>query len=239
MGNERPAREDFSMTPSQDTQSPNSGSPKRSYLTTVVAMIAILVTVAVFVWGLSSVVTAILDRGSGEAEQELPEADRHRGVGTRLMGLELKSLIGDLPPISSADIQGQVVLLNFWGPWCPPCRKELPHVAELAKHFSDREEFRLAAIAYPPGGQLGDLNLLREETVDVLERLGLKVSIYCDSDNATLMAVDRAISFRGFPTTVLLDRQGVIRAVWVGYRSGLEDEMEEYVKKLLDEPVEM
>ena len=33
--------------------------------------------------------------------------------------------------VSLADLQGRVVLLNFWGTWCPPCREEFPHIVEL------------------------------------------------------------------------------------------------------------
>ena len=49
-------------------------------------------------------------------------------------------------------------------------------------------------------------------------------------------AVDAAIKIReGYPTTLLLDGKGVIRAVWLGYRAGVETEMERYIGMLLDE----
>ena len=133
-----------------------------------------------------------------------------------------------------ADLQDHVVLLNFWGTWCRPCRDELPHIAELRQRFAGQEAFRLVAISYPPLGQGDDLQSLREETAALLKRLNLDLPTYWDPDNETRTAVDQLIpdavhEISGvslFPLTVLLDRQGVIRAVWVGYRPGVETEIE-------------
>jgi len=162
-----------------------------------------------------------------------PEA--HTGVGKQLVFLELQPLTGNPPLLSAADLQGHAVLLNFWGTWCPPCRSELPHVAALSKRLGNHETFRLAAISYSPGGQWDGMESLRGETTELLKRLNLDLPTYADSDSKTLAAVDQVIGFEGFPTTVLLDRHGVIRAVWSGYRPGVETEIEQYVDKILSE----
>jgi thiol-disulfide isomerase/thioredoxin len=214
------------MTQSQDSGQPKARSRPMPFLILILA-VGILWIIGTFIWGLLWVL-----------KPALPEAQRHRGVGEQFTGLDLKPLTGDSSPISSDDIRNRVVLVNFWGPWCPPCRKELPHMAELAKHFADRKDFLLAAISYPPGGQLGDVKLLRDDTTELLKKLDLDLSTYCDSDNATLMAADGLIGFQGFPTTILLDRQGVIRDVWVGYEPGVETEIEGEIDKLLNPPVD-
>jgi cytochrome c biogenesis protein CcmG/thiol:disulfide interchange protein DsbE len=215
------------MTQSQDKFPAQSGAAWVAYLAMVVAAVAIIAAIVAFLQGLGPPIAPSVE-----------ENPINPGVGKRFTGLKLKPLVGDLQPISSADVQGQVVLLNFWGPWCPPCRQELPHMAALAKRFADRMDFRLAAISYPPGGQPGDVQVLRDDTVRVLKELGLELSVYYDPDSASVIAIDPLIGFQGFPTSVLLDRQGVIRAVWVGYRSGIEDEIEQQVDKLLSEPAD-
>ena len=165
----------------------------------------------------------------------LPKPEIHPGVGRPLPFLELRPLTGDAPPISLADLQNHVTLLNFWGTWCPPCRNELPHIAELRQRFAGQEAFRLLAVSCPPGGQADDVQSLQEDTASLLKRLGLDLPTYYDPDGATQYALGNLINLEGYPTTVLLDRRGVIRAVWVGYRPGVETEMERYISTLLDE----
>jgi thiol-disulfide isomerase/thioredoxin len=191
----------------------------------------VLIVVAV------AIVAAVAALVSNRTSEVVPEAEKPRGVGDQFRGLDLQPLTGGSSPISSPDLQNQVVLLSFWGPWCPPCRKELPHLVELQKRFAGRRDFRLVAIGYPPGGQLGDVKSLRDDASDLLKRLDLDLPTYYDADNATLMAMDRLIGFRGFPTTVLLDRQGVIRAIWVGYSPGVETKIEQQIDALLSRPV--
>ena len=107
--------------------------------------------------------------------------------------LELEPLTGNPPRLSLSDLQNHVVLLNFWGTWCRPCRDELPHMAELRKRFAGQEAFRLVAISYPPLGQGDDLESLREETAALLKRLNLDLPTYYDPDDMTRAAVDQVI----------------------------------------------
>ena len=158
----------------------------------------------------------------------------HRGVGEHLAFLEIEPLTGDPPRLSSADLQGRVTLLNFWGPWCPPCRAELPHLAVLPQRFAG-QGFQLVAISYP--NRDDDVASLREETAEVLKRLNVDLSTYHDPGSKTQTAIDRVIGFDGFPTNVLLDCKGVIRAVWVGYQPGVEREVANYIEMLLNEAI--
>jgi thiol-disulfide isomerase/thioredoxin len=163
------------------------------------------------------------------------EPDVRKGVGQPLPFVEVRPLTGDGMPVSVAELKDHVTLLNLWGTWCPPCRSELPHIAELAKRFAGHEAFRLLAVSYPQGGPSDDVQSLRENTETLLRQLKVKMPTYFDPGDATRSAVDKAITFEGFPTTLLIDRKGVIRAVWVGYRPGLETEMERHIGMLLEE----
>lgn len=165
----------------------------------------------------------------------MPNPEIHSGVGEKLPFLDLRPLTGDPPPISLPDLENHVTLLNFWGTWCPPCRNELPHMAELRQRYAGREAFRLLAVSCPAAGQADDVQSLQENTASLLKQLKLDMPTYYDPDEATQYALGNLIVFEGYPTTVLLDRRGVIRAVWVGYRSGLETEMERLIGRVLDE----
>src|SRR5262249_31364047 len=40
--------------------------------------------------------------------------------------------------LSSSDLKGKVVLVNFWATWCPPCRAEIPDLMELQERYRDK-----------------------------------------------------------------------------------------------------
>jgi len=57
----------------------------------------------------------------------------------------LPSIDGDI--ISKADFQGQVLIVDIWGTWCPPCRKEIPHFIQLRNTYG-QEELAIVGLNY-------------------------------------------------------------------------------------------
>jgi len=158
--------------------------------------------------------------------------------GQQLAQLQLEGLTGGAQSVTLEELAGQVVLLNFWGTWCPPCRLELPHIAELEKKYRGRTDFRLLAVscARSPAEETSaqGMEILRQATMQYLQAGGLEMPTYADPGAPTRQAVDQAIGFEGYPTTLLIDPQGVIRQTWVGYSPGVEVEMERAVEQLLN-----
>ncbi len=138
-----------------------------------------------------------------------------RGVGLPLGQLKLQPLAGDAPPVSLSSLRGAVVLLNFWGTWCPPCREELPHIAEIFQRRGGDADFRLLAVSCGNRGNDSDVDGLRRETSVLLKKMDLAMPTYADPDEVTREAVDRVAGFEGYPTTLVLDRRGIIRGIWV------------------------
>ncbi|MBN1393748.1 MAG: TlpA family protein disulfide reductase [Pirellulales bacterium] len=156
-------------------------------------------------------------------------------VGKHLEHLRLLPLTSGEKPLSLDDLKGRVVLVNVWGTWCAPCRDELPRMAELRKRYAGQEKFLLLALSTPSGGWGGDVESLREETASLLEQLGIDLPTYFDPDSAAeSYKLGGRIDIQDYPTTLLFDRDGVIRAEWIGYRRGAETEMERYIGVLLD-----
>ncbi len=130
--------------------------PKRSEKIVKFLTLALLLTaiVAGLLWGYW-LLTA--------PQRNLPNPTKQHGVGNRLADLNLLPLTGDSRPVSLRNLKNKVVLLNFWGTWCPPCRAELPHLAELRKRYAAQEAFRLLAVSYPAGGQADDVRVVARE----------------------------------------------------------------------------
>lgn len=162
------------------------------------------------------------------------EPSRSQAVGRALPRLELVGLTGGDDRITLADLAGKVALVNFWGVWCPPCRQELPHIAELHHRYADRGDVVVLAVSCPRGLDEG-IETLRKETERHLQANRLDLPTYADPNQVTRLAFDELERFAGYPTTILLDRQGIIRAVWVGYRPGVERDMRQRIDSLAAE----
>src|SRR5690606_2449051 len=107
-------------------------------------------------------------------------------------------------PLTLADLQGKVALVNFWGTWCPPCRAELPHLAKLRQKLADRSDFHLLAVSCGEGGP-EDLMELEVSTRVYLEHAKIDLPTYADPDKKTRNAFDSVSGLKGYPTTFLLD----------------------------------
>ncbi len=131
--------------------------------------------------------------------------------------IELTDLGGS--PVSLADHRGQVVLVNNWATWCPPCKAEMP---TLQAYFDKHERQRFTIIAIEAGSAPGDVSRFARD-------YGLTFLVWPDPDEKALDA------FRTdtLPSSYVVDRDGIVRLAWMG---AINDEMlEKYVTPLLEE----
>ncbi|NIP84422.1 MAG: redoxin domain-containing protein [Planctomycetales bacterium] len=161
-------------------------------------------------------------------------SDQHPGVGQPLVGLRLQPVRPGLGEVGLADLEGKVVLLNFWGTWCGPCRDELPHLAQIYGRFGSRDGFRLLTVSCGVSGDDRDIEELARTTRAFLQARGIQLPTYLDAGAETRRAVMIATGPEfGYPTTLLLDRRSTIRGVWFGYRRYYPGQMSERIERLL------
>ena len=92
--------------------------------------------------------------------------------------------------------KGRVVLLNLWATWCGPCRREMPHLAELQEKFGG-DDFEVVALSVDRKGAEASGRFL-------VEAKSTALNLYVDRTSKALGLV-RA---RGLPVTLLIDRKG-------------------------------
>lgn len=188
---------------------------------------------AITMLGFIFVVATLIFRSLRE---DASSANDHPALGRRLLDLHLQ---GPEPAetIGNDSLRGSIVLINFWGIWCPPCRAELPHIASLANAFDGLANVRVLAVSCGPPGQTEQREPLWNATRDYLLGCRMKLPIYTDLGGVTRRSVGRILSgeqaLQAYPTTILLDRQATIRAVWIGFAPGNEIQMRREIERLL------
>ena len=131
----------------------------------------------------------------------------------------LKSLKGKNLKLS--EMRGDVVLINFWASWCGPGRQEMPLLNALHKKYE------------PLGFTVLGVNV--EENSDdargFMKNFPVNFPVLLDNKNM----VSKQYDVVAMPTTVVVDRDGNMRFLHKGYKSGDEKEYRKMVKKLIRE----
>ncbi|MCA9933436.1 MAG: TlpA family protein disulfide reductase [Ardenticatenaceae bacterium] len=110
------------------------------------------------------------------------------------------------------------VVLNFWASWCGPCRLETPHFQELSLTYQDQ----VAILGINQGESAATI-------ADFGVSFGLTYPLLYDADNG----VNEAYEVFNLPTTIFIDRYGVVREVYVGAIS--QAVLQERINRLVKE----
>jgi len=137
------------------------------------------------------------------------------GVGRQAPDFRLESLDGR--QVSLADYAGQVVLLNFWATWCPPCKEEIPAIER-------------AYVAHRGEGFMV-LGINEGEALEIVQtfasELGITYPVLIDKRGNVAAQYRR----RGLPLTLIVDRNGVIQVRHEGYVTA--GQLDKYLSGLL------
>ena len=131
----------------------------------------------------------------------------------------LKSANGDNLKLS--EFRGQVVMINFWASWCAPCRQEMPLLDEMYRRYQGL------------GFALLGVNV--EEDSDAAKALLREIPVSFPILFDTKNTVSRTYNLVAMPSSVFVDRNGTVRYVHHGYKSGDEREYEQQLRALVRE----
>ncbi|MCK9529815.1 MAG: TlpA family protein disulfide reductase [Gammaproteobacteria bacterium] len=128
--------------------------------------------------------------------------------GERFHDLAFKSPTGK--PMKLSDLRGRVVVLHFWGSWCPPCRREIPELQQLHQALGTADDIHIVLLQVRE-----NISRARAWAHQQQVTLPLYDSGANDEANEVLSLADgAAIPDRSiakvFPTTYILDKNGVV-----------------------------
>jgi thiol-disulfide isomerase/thioredoxin len=123
-------------------------------------------------------------------------------------------------PVSFIDYGGQVILVNLWATWCPPCKKEMP---ALETFYKKHKEDGFTIVAINDGDPTADV-------VQFVKDYGLTFPVWLDP---TYIATEQAFKTLSLPSSYVINREGSVVLSWVG---GINRKnLEKYVTPIIEE----
>lgn len=120
-----------------------------------------------------------------------------------------------------SELRGNVILINFWASWCGPCRQEMPLLDELYTQYK------------PLGFTILGVNVEEDSSQarDMLKKIPVTFPVLFDNENK----VSKLYNVVAMPSTVIVDRDGNMRYVHLGYQPGYEQSYQDQVRELVRE----
>jgi thiol-disulfide isomerase/thioredoxin len=109
--------------------------------------------------------------------------------------------------------KGKVIFINFWGTWCPPCRKEIPDIIEISK---DEKDVVVVGIA------LERVKDRIKQVQDYVQKTGIPYINVTGEDKVIGSIVAAFGGINAVPTTFIVNKSGVIAEQIVGSQSKAE-----------------
>jgi thiol-disulfide isomerase/thioredoxin len=138
-------------------------------------------------------------------------------VGSRLPDFAVKDLQG--LEVTSEELRGKVVLIDFWATWCEPCKKEMPGYQQLLDRYGPKG-FAVIGLKF-------DTMKDTEDPKRFARRFGVRYPLAVATEDVR----KKFGGIEGLPTTLIYDRKGILREKIIGFE--YTEVVERSVKPLL------
>jgi peroxiredoxin len=160
-----------------------------------------LVGLVLIVGGIWLVMSRTPIGGGSAANSDAVSSEPAAVAGHPAPDFELKNLAGE--SIRLSDYQGTPVIVNFWATWCPPCRAEFPDFQKVSVEQGDK--LVIIGVNYTASDS-------PELVPGFVDEFGITFPIVLDETGETV----KTYRVVGLPTTVFIDRNGIIQEVFTG-----------------------
>ena len=176
----------------------------------------------VLLWALGILVSASSGCGGASSESGGSSSPSDGAiVGKPAPDFAVATVANGSGKVSLAELRGKVVLVDFWGTFCEPCKKSFPKLQDLNTKYG-ASGLKIVAISEDEADD-------KSKIPDFAGTYGAKFPLGWDEDKS----IATSYKPKTMPSSFLIDKNGVIRYAHVGYHDGEEAEVEKEIKDLL------
>jgi peroxiredoxin len=174
----------------------------RKQLHTRRTLASLILALGLILLGVASIL--LLSNGLGVENQDplADEPDCVQPVSVDFPAPSISLVDLSLSKVELQDYQGDVVLINTWTTWCPPCIAEMPELQAYYEKYQE-EDFTLIGV---------NIGETRDQVLEFALKNRLTFPLWLDTDEASL----RALNTISLPYSIVIDRGGTVRYAWSG-----------------------
>jgi thiol-disulfide isomerase/thioredoxin len=134
--------------------------------------------------------------GKNDLVTLVPAADRKPAPELEGEGLDGK-------PLSTADFAGKTLVINLWGPWCPPCRAEAPALKEISEEYASKDVQFIGMLTRTPD---------TSSAIAFNRKKGITYPSFADQGGSLELEFVKSLPTQAIPTTWVIDSKGRVAA---------------------------
>jgi peroxiredoxin len=159
--------------------------------------------------------------GAASSDSAVASAGGHGLVGQAAPDFSATAVANGQGKVALGAMRGKVVLVDFWGTFCDPCKKSFPKLQNLYGKYA-ASGLRVVGISEDEADDKGKIP-------DFASTYGAKFMLAWDADKT----IAQQYKPETMPSSYLVDKNGVIRYAHVGYHDGEEEQIEKEIRELL------
>lgn len=170
--------------------------------------------------------------GGGFSEKKLMQKVESYTMAEPAPEIKFTEWLGQ-EPTTLQNLRGKVVLLDFWATWCMPCIATFPRLRSWHKKYSDSGFIIIGVTKYY--GRDGNKPMTPLQEMDFLGEFKQKYKLPYPFAIAEPSEDGAKYGINAYPTTVLLDRNGIVRYIGIGAGMEESNNLEDMIKKVIKE----